>query len=135
MIRLHPSEPFVLGTCCGNCFCQAILNDPKLEGRAEEFGQCLSREAQYNDWLSGPATTRCRFILSDLVADKEYAPRAAEGNFSFMRTNVAYNVQWKIAYEHWRWVESAWTNEIFETAVPYLLDVTLPPLSDKLPPK
>jgi hypothetical protein len=85
--------------------CQAILNDPKLENRAEDFGRGLSLEAQYSDWLSGFATTRCRFILSDLVADKLYAPKAAEGNFSFMRTNAAYKRSMEIAYKRWRWVE------------------------------
>lgn len=84
---------------------QAILNDPKLEGRAEEFGQGLSLEAQYTDWLGTLATTRCRFILSDLVAEKVYAPKVAEGNFSFMRTNAAYKRSMEIAYKRWRWVE------------------------------
>lgn len=85
--------------------CQAILNDSKLEDRAEEFGRGLSLEAQFTDWLSGLATTRCRFILSDLVADKPYAPKAAEGNFSFMRTNAAYRRCMELAYKRWKWVE------------------------------
>jgi len=85
--------------------CQAILNDAKLEQRAEDFGRGLSLEAQYTDWLSSLATTRCRFILSDLVADKTYAPKAAEGNFSFMRTNAAYKRSMEIAYNRWKWVE------------------------------
>ena len=85
--------------------CQAILNDSNLEDRAEEFGRGLSLEAQYTDWLSGFATTRVRFILSDLVADRIYAAKAAEGNFSFMRTNAAYKRSMEIAYKRWRWVE------------------------------
>lgn len=85
--------------------CQALLNDPKLEERAEEFGHGLSLEAQYTDWLAGLATTRCRFILSDLVADKAYASKAAEGNFSFMRANAAYKRSMEIAHKRWRWVE------------------------------
>jgi hypothetical protein len=85
--------------------CQAILNDAKLEERAEYFGRSLSLEAQYTDWLSSFATTRCRFILSDLVADKTYASKAAEGNFSFMRTNAAYKRSMEIAYKRWKWVE------------------------------
>jgi hypothetical protein len=85
--------------------CQAILNDAKLEERADDFGRGLSLEAQYTDWLSGFATTRCRFILSDLVADKTYASKAAEGNFSFMRTNAAYKRCMEIAYKRWKWVE------------------------------
>lgn len=67
--------------------------------RAEDFGRSLRLEAQYTDWLSSLATTRCRFILSDLVADKQYAPKAAEGNFSFMRTNAAYKRSMEIAYK------------------------------------
>lgn len=85
--------------------CQAILNDAKLEERAEDFGRGLSLEAQYTEWLSGFATARCRFILSDLVADKTYASKAAEGNFSFMRTNAAYKRSMEIAYKRWKWVE------------------------------
>jgi hypothetical protein len=85
--------------------CQAILNDPKLEEYAEDFGRGLSIEAQYTEWLSGFATSRCRFILSDLVADKTYAHKAAEGDFGFMRTNAAYKRSMEIAYRRWRWVE------------------------------
>ena len=84
---------------------QAILNDPRLERMAEEFGSGLGLEAQYTDWLSALATTRCRFILSDLVADNLYASKAAEGNFSFMRTNAAYKRSMEIAYKRWKWVE------------------------------
>jgi hypothetical protein len=84
--------------------CQAILNDPRLEERAEEFGHGLSLEAQYTDWLSGLATTRCRFILSYLVADKAYSAKAAEGRFDFMRTNAAYKRSMEIAYNRWKWV-------------------------------
>jgi hypothetical protein len=84
--------------------CQAILNNPKLEERAVDFGLGLSLEAQYTDWLSGLATTRCRFILSDLVADKTYAAKAAEGRFDFMRTNAAYKRSMEFAYKRWGWV-------------------------------
>lgn len=85
--------------------CQAILNDSRLEERAEGFGHGLSLEAQYTDWISGLATMRCRFILSDLVEDKAYAAKAADGNFSFMRTNAAYKRSMEIAYKRWRWIE------------------------------
>ena len=85
--------------------CQAILNDPKIEERAETFGRRLSLEAQYTDWLSSFATTRCRFILSDLVVDKTYSAKVAEGNFEFMRTNAAFKRSMEIAFRRWRWVE------------------------------
>jgi hypothetical protein len=85
--------------------CQALLNDPNVEQLAHDFGSSLTLEAQYTDRLSTLATMRCRFILSDLVADKLYAPKAAEGNYSFMRTNAAYTRSMAIAHKRWRWVE------------------------------
>jgi hypothetical protein len=85
--------------------CQAILNDPRLEDHAEQFGTSLSLEAQYTEWLSTLATTRCRFILSDLVTDKLYFAKASEGDYNFMRTNAAYKRSMEIAYKRWKWVE------------------------------
>lgn len=85
--------------------CQAILNDPDIEEKAEEYGKTLSPEAQYTEWLSGLATTRCRFILSDLVTEKAYAAKIADGNYGFLNTNSAYKLSMQIAYKRWRWVE------------------------------
>ena len=65
----------------------------------------MSLEAQFTDWLSTFATTRCRFIVADVVADKLYADKVAEGNFSFLRTNAAYKRCMDIAYKRWRWVQ------------------------------
>ncbi len=85
--------------------CQAMLNDPRIEQRAEEFGKGLSLEAQYTDWLSTFATTRCRFIVGDVVEDKVYAAKVAEGTFGFLRTNAAYKRSMEVAYKKWKWVE------------------------------
>ncbi len=85
--------------------CQGMLNDPKVERYAEEYGRGLSVEAQFTDWLSTLATTRCRHMLSDLVADRAYSVRAAEGNFSFLRTNAAYKRCMESAHKRWKWVE------------------------------
>ncbi|HEY6922795.1 MAG TPA: AIPR family protein [Steroidobacteraceae bacterium] len=85
--------------------CQAILNDSKLEEHAQSFGRTLSLEAQYSEWLSELAMSRCRFILADLVADRMYAAKTAEGNFSFMRTNAAYHRSLEIAHKRWRWTK------------------------------
>lgn len=84
--------------------CQGILNDPEIETRADQFGQDLSLSAQYTEWLTNLATTRVRLILSDLVADKAYADKVAEGNFSFMRTNAAFKRAMDIAHRRWKWV-------------------------------
>lgn len=85
--------------------CQGILNDPKIEARAEEYGGSLSTEAQFTEWISSIATTRCRFIINEVVSEKPYSLKAAEGNFSFLRTNAVYKRCMEIAYRKWKWVE------------------------------
>ena len=45
--------------------------------------------------------SRCRFILADLVADRMYAAKTAQGNFSFMRANAAYHRSLAIAHKRW----------------------------------
>jgi len=85
--------------------CQAILNDEDLEEMAERFGRSLSIEVQYVERLRDLATTRCRFILSDLTADPTFKNKVEEGNFSFMRTKRAYDQCMDIAYKRWHWVK------------------------------
>lgn len=85
--------------------CQGILNDPKLEQRAEQWGQTLSVESDFVEWLSTIATTRVRFILKDLVEDKQFASKVAEGNFNFLRTNATYKRAMEFAYKRFKWVE------------------------------
>jgi len=85
--------------------CQGILNDPKLESRAEQWGGRLSVESDFVEWLSGIATTRVRFILKDLIEDKQFAGKAAEGNFNFLRTNAAYKRSMEFAYNRFKWME------------------------------
>jgi hypothetical protein len=85
--------------------CQGMLNDSTVEKKAEAFGRGLSVEADYTEWLRTLATTRCRFILSDLVVDKAYAAKAAEGNFSFLRSGAAYKRAMEIAYKRYKWVQ------------------------------
>jgi hypothetical protein len=85
--------------------CQGILNDPKLEQRSVQWGTTLSVESDFVDWLSGIATTRVRFILKDLIQDKQFAGKVAEGRFDFLRTNAAYKRAMEFAYKRFRWVE------------------------------
>lgn len=85
--------------------CQGILNDPKLEPRAEQWGTSLSVESDFVDWLSGIATTRVRFILKDLIEDKQFAAKAAEGKFDFLRTHAAYKRAMEFGYKRFKWVE------------------------------
>jgi hypothetical protein len=85
--------------------CQGILNDSELEKYAERWGQTLSVESDFVEWVSRIATTRCRMILSDLVEDKANAEKVAEGNFNFLRTNATYKKAMAFAYKRFKWVE------------------------------
>ena len=84
--------------------CQGILNDPKLEQRAERWGQTLSVESNFVEWVSGIATTRCRMVLKDLVEDKQYADKVAEGNFNFLPTNATFRRAMEFAHKRFVWV-------------------------------
>jgi hypothetical protein len=83
--------------------CQGILNDKELEDRAERWGNSLSVEADYTDWLSTLATTRCRFVLKELVEDKQYKGKAEEGQYNFLKTAAAYQKCMEFAYKRWKW--------------------------------
>lgn len=85
--------------------CQGILNAADLEHYAEQFGHALSIEADYTNWLAKLASTRCRPMLSEVVADDAYAKKVAEGNFGFLRTNAVFNRCMEVAYKRWGWVE------------------------------
>jgi hypothetical protein len=85
--------------------CQGILNDEELDTHAETYGQKLTLEAPFIEWLSGIATSRVRFILSDLLEDKQFAGKADEGSFNFMRTNPAYQRAMEFAAKRYNWVQ------------------------------
>lgn len=85
--------------------CQGMLNDPKLEQRAEQWGETLSVGSDFVEWLSTIASTRVHLILKDLIEDKQFAAKVAEGNFNFLRTNAAYKRAIEFAYKRFKWVE------------------------------
>ncbi len=43
-----------------------------------------------------------RWLFSE---DKQFAAKAAEGNFNFLRTNAAYKRAIEFAYKRFKWVE------------------------------
>jgi hypothetical protein len=83
--------------------CQGMLNDPDLEARAARFGSSLAIEANFTEWLSYLATNRCRFLIRDVVEQKPYQEKAAEGNFGFLRTNAFYGKCMDLAAKNWKW--------------------------------
>jgi len=83
--------------------CQGVLNDGDLEVRAQRFGSSLSLETNYTEWLSYLATNRCRFLIRDVLEQKPYQEKAAEGNYSFLRTNAFYEKCMDLARKNWKW--------------------------------
>jgi hypothetical protein len=83
--------------------CQGALNDGDLEVRAQRFGSSLSLETNYTEWLSYLATNRCRFLIRDVLEQKPYQEKAAEGNYSFLRTNAFYEKCMDLARKNWKW--------------------------------
>lgn len=84
---------------------QGVLNHPDLSEMAEDFGCDMTVPANYTDLLSEVATTRCRFLISDLASKKENEDKIAEGKFGFLRTNASYKACMDCAYRRWRWVQ------------------------------
>jgi hypothetical protein len=82
---------------------QALLNDKKINERAELWGQSLKLEIDFRDWLLHLARTQCRFILSDLIEEKQYLDKVAEGKFDFLRTTAAFRKAMDIAYKKYKW--------------------------------
>lgn len=83
--------------------CQAVLNDDKLEELAAQFGTNMITSNAYIDYLSNLATTRCRFLLSELTNQEKYSSKINEGNFSFLRTNAAFEFCMETAKNKWNW--------------------------------
>jgi hypothetical protein len=85
--------------------CQALLNDEKIDEWAELYGCRMSLEADYTGLLAKLTTTKCRPLISALVADPAYADKVAAQNLSFLRSNTAYKRCMEFAHKKWKWVE------------------------------
>jgi len=84
--------------------CQGLLNHPKLEELAEAHGSSMAIPADYTELLTTLATTRVRPLLADLMTDKDYHLKVQEQNFSFLRTDSAFDKCMENAYKKWRWI-------------------------------
>jgi hypothetical protein len=82
---------------------QGLLNSPKIEEWSDLYGTDLSRPSTYISELQKLATTRVRFLLDHLISDKEFKVKAEDGNFSFMRSPVAFRKAMRHANTQWGW--------------------------------
>ena len=84
--------------------CQGLLNSPKWDELAEEHGTTLALPAEFTDEMGQIATTRVRHLLSGILTHPSYSKKAAEGNYSFLRTDAAFDKCIETAYAKWGWL-------------------------------
>ena len=84
--------------------CQGLLNHENLEELAETHGTNMRLPSDYTETLSWLATARVRLLLSDLMEERDYAEKVAEGNLSFLRTDKAFEKCMENAWKKWKWV-------------------------------
>ena len=82
---------------------QGMLNDPRIEQRAEQWGRSLSMEMDFRQWLLDIARTNVRLILSDVIEDKAYREKTEEGNYSFLKSSAAFKRAMELAYKRYKW--------------------------------
>ena len=82
---------------------QGLLNHEDIEAIAENHGRSLSVANEYVELLAYLATARVRMLLSDLLEDRDYVDKVAEGNLSFLRTDKAFEKAMELARKKWKW--------------------------------
>ena len=85
--------------------CQGILNHERLESLSEQHGSSMAVAVDYKELMAWLATARVRLLLSELMQDRDYRDKAAEGNLSFLRTDRAFEKCMVLAYKKWHWVQ------------------------------
>ena len=83
--------------------CQALLNEPSIEKLAEEHGRDMVISADFAKVLYNLASTKCRPILSELIALPQYADKVALERYDFLRTHAAFKHAMKIAEARYDW--------------------------------
>ncbi|MBL7963201.1 MAG: AIPR family protein [Flavobacteriales bacterium] len=82
---------------------QAVLNDDHAEKLADAHGHDMVMSADYAKLLYELASTRCRPILSELIALPQYADKVAQERFDFLRTAAAFKHAMKIGADRYGW--------------------------------
>ncbi len=82
---------------------QGLLNHEDIESIAEKHGRSLSVSNEFVELLGYLATARVRMLLSDLLEDRDYVDKVAEGNLSFLRTDKAFDKAMEQARKKWKW--------------------------------
>jgi hypothetical protein len=74
-----------------------------VEKLADEHGKDMVISADYAKLLYNLASTKCRPILSELIALPTYADKVAQDRYDFLRTHAAFKHAMKIAADRYDW--------------------------------
>lgn len=84
--------------------CQGLLNSEDVESFSQNYGVNMTLPAEYTELIGLIATTRVRPLLASLLLMPGYREKAADGNFSFLRSDAAFEKCMEVAHSKWRWV-------------------------------
>lgn len=84
---------------------QAVFNDGKLDRVREQFGHSLAFEADYGEYLRGLASTKVRFIISEVVSEQRYREMIKAEKYSFLRNKALFDRCMEAAYEKYEWTK------------------------------
>ena len=84
--------------------CQAMLKHHDFDHYADQYGGDLRHPDPLIDWWYELAANTCRLIIRDLVSLPENQDRVRDGNFSFLRTNVAFDRAMEFGRRRNRWI-------------------------------
>lgn len=82
---------------------QAILNDNRLHNLCERYGNSLSMEFDYNDYLKNIASKKIKHILNHAIADVRYQKMLKDETYSFLRTKAFYECCMEFASKRFGW--------------------------------
>ena len=82
---------------------QGVFNQEDTASLADEFGTTLTVEKNYTDRLNELASKKVRFLISDIVSDRDYEDLVKKGKFSFLRTKAVFQRCMDRAYTRFRW--------------------------------
>lgn len=83
--------------------CQAVLNHEEAERWAEEHGTDMVISADWAKTMYELASTKCRPVLSELIALPQYADKVEQERFDFLRTHAAFKQSMRIAEQRHGW--------------------------------
>lgn len=84
---------------------QAMLNDHELEDKLQKYGETISVESGFREWIYYLAGNRVRHILKTLVDMKPYCELIREERYDFLRTKAVYDKCMEIAWRKWKWIQ------------------------------